>query len=72
MFDVDEVTWRPWRAVFNKGFNSEQINSLVPGMVQETLIYADALRGLAKKGEMVFLEPLTLRFTIDMIGKTIL
>lgn len=72
IFDLDEVDWKPWRATFNKGFQTDRIISLVPAMVEETQVYADTLRALAGKGEMCFLEPLTLRFTIDMIGKTVL
>ncbi|KAM7222488.1 sterigmatocystin biosynthesis P450 monooxygenase [Rhypophila decipiens] len=72
IFDLDEVDWKPWRATFNKGFQADRILSLVPAMVQETQVYADTLRALAAKGEMCFLEPVTLRFTIDMIGKTVL
>jgi len=72
MFDVDEVAWKPWRALFNKGFHSEHIYSLVPGMIEEVGVYANTLRAAAKKGEMMFLEPLTLRFMIDVIGKAVL
>ena len=72
LFDMPEEDWKPWRAVFNKGFSVEHVLSLVPGMVQETVIYADTLRSLAHKDEMVFLDIKTLRFTIDMIGRTIL
>jgi hypothetical protein len=46
--------------------------SLVPGIVEESLTYAETLRGLAEKGEMFFLELVTLRFTIDMIGKNVM
>jgi cytochrome P450 len=72
LFDLDEQDWKPWRAIFNKGFHSERIMSLVPGMVEESLVYAETLRGLAEEGDMCFLEPPTLRFTIDMIGKNAL
>jgi cytochrome P450 len=72
MFDLPEAAWKPWRAIFTKGFHSDHINSLVPGIVQEVQIYADVLGRLAEKGEVFCLEPVTLRFTIDMIGKTVL
>lgn len=72
MFDVNEAAWRPWRTVFNKGFHSDYISSLVPGITDEILVYIDTLRAAAKKDEMIYLEPITLRFMIDVIGKTIL
>ena len=72
MFDVNEAAWKPWRSVFNKGFHSDHISSLVPDITNEILVYVETLCAAAKKNEMVFLEPITLRFMIDVIGKTVL
>ena len=72
LFDLVEKDWRPWRAVFNKGFNTEHIWSLVPDMIETTSIYCDTLRKLARKGDIFALDPTTLRYTMDLIGKTIL
>jgi cytochrome P450 len=72
LFDLPENEWRPWRAIFAKGFNAEHALSLVPGMVEETLIFRETLRDLAQKGDMFLLDFKTLRFTMDLIGKTIL
>ena len=72
LFDLPEQEWRPWRAVFNKGFSTDHVLSLVPGMVKTTSVWIDRLRVIALKGNIFHLDPMTLRFTIDMIGKTIL
>jgi cytochrome P450 len=72
LFDMREPEWRPWRVAFSKGFNTEHFLSLVPGMVKETLVYCDTLRDLAKKGEMFYLDNITLRFTMDLMGQSIL
>lgn len=72
LFDLTEKEWKPWRAVFNKGFSTEHTLSLVPGMTRMTKTYCDTLRRLAEKGEMFYLDPTTLRFMMDMIGQTIL
>jgi cytochrome P450 len=72
IFDMAEPEWRPWRAVFSKGFNNEHFVSHLPGMIEETKIYAETLRNLARKGEMFYLDLVTLRFMMDMIGKTLL
>ncbi|KAF2114036.1 sterigmatocystin biosynthesis P450 monooxygenase StcS [Lophiotrema nucula] len=72
LFDLDEKDWKPWRTIFNKGFHSDRIMSLVPNMIEETATYANVLRGIAAKGEMVLLEPFTLKFTVDIIGKNVL
>ena len=72
MFDLPEKEWRPWRAIFSKGFSADHVLSLVPGMVDETTVYCSTLRTLALKKTMFYLDTTTLRFTIDVIGKTVL
>ncbi|TGO26122.1 hypothetical protein BPAE_0066g00480 [Botrytis paeoniae] len=44
LFDMPEESWRPWRAVFNKAFNNEHFQKLVPGMVKQIEVYKDILR----------------------------
>ncbi|KAF7951189.1 uncharacterized protein EAE97_002740 [Botrytis byssoidea] len=72
LFDMPEESWRPWRAVFNKAFNNEHFQKLVPGMVKQIEVYKDILREHAEKGDMFYLDTTTLRFTMDLIGKTIM
>ncbi|KAK3173548.1 hypothetical protein OEA41_006878 [Lepraria neglecta] len=72
LFDMPEREWKPWRAAFNKGFSHDHILSLIPGMAKETRVYCSTLRKCAQKGDLVHLDPITLRFTMDLIGQTIL
>ena len=72
MFDMREHEWRPWRGVFSAAFSAQNVGTLVPDMVDETMVYIETLRGLAAKGKMCQLDLVTLRFTFDVIGKTIL
>ena len=72
LFDMPEKKWKHWRAVFNKGFSTEVLSSLIPGMIEATETYCDILRDLASKGELFQLDPVTLRFTLDFIGKTVM
>ena len=72
LFDLSEKKWKLWRRIFSKGFSAEHTLSLVPGMVDETVVYCETLRTLASKGHMFHLDLTTLRFTIDVIGKAIL
>ena len=72
LFDLPEKKWKPWRAVFNKGFSADHLSSLIPGMVEEALKYRDTLKKLALKGDLFQLDPITLRFTMDFIGRTVL
>ena len=72
LFDMAEREWRPWRAVFSKGFSTEQVTSLVPHVLRETEVYKEKLRDLVRKKEMFYLDLVTLRFTSDVMGRTIL
>jgi cytochrome P450 len=72
LFDLPEKDWKPWRTIFNKGFSENNVSALVPGMVEEAVEYRNTLAKLAGKGELVQLDPITLRFTIDFIGRTTL
>ena len=72
LFDMPEQEWRPWRQIFNKGFSTEHINGLVPLVVRETEVYKQRLTQLAQDSRMFYLDLVTLRFTIDIIGQTIL
>lgn len=72
LFDLPEKAWRPWRAIFNKAFSSDKLFSIVPSMVEETLKYRDTLMCFAQEERLLQLDLITLRFTIDFIGRTVL
>ncbi|KAG9241616.1 sterigmatocystin biosynthesis P450 monooxygenase StcS [Calycina marina] len=72
LFDMPEEDWRPWRIIFNKGFNEQHLITLVPGMVKQTMIFRESLTSFAREKKIVQLDPVTLRFMLDMIGQTIL
>ncbi|KAL8638805.1 MAG: hypothetical protein Q9228_004078 [Teloschistes exilis] len=72
MFDMREHDWKPWRAIFSKAFSAEYVVSLIPDMVDETMVYSETLKKFAEQKQMFQLDLITLRFTIDVIGKTIL
>lgn len=72
LFDMAEREWRPWREIFSKGFGTEQATSLVPQVLREIEIYKETLRSLARKKEMFYLDLITLRFMMDVMGQSIL
>ena len=72
LFEMPESEWRKWRNVFSKGFSAEHFLMLVPGIVQQSRIYVDSLRKHALEGDTFSLDQMTVRFTMDLIGKTIL
>ena len=72
LFDMTENEWKPWRAVFSKGFSTEHVTNLVPQVLREVEIYKERLRVMASKREMFYLDLVTLRFMVDVMGRTIL
>ncbi|KAL8833872.1 MAG: hypothetical protein Q9170_004049 [Blastenia crenularia] len=72
LFDMAEKEWKPWRQIFNKGFSNDQTTNMVSHVLKETEVYKKTLRRFAKQEKMVFLDLVTLRFTMDVIGQTIL
>ena len=72
LFDMTESEWRPWRAIFSKGFSTENVTNLVPHVLRETQVYKERLKNLARKKEMFYLDLVTLRFMVDVMGMTLL
>lgn len=58
--------WRYWRGVFNPGFNAAHLVTLVPGLVENTLVLHEILRNRAAEGEMFSLFETMSRLTMDM------
>lgn len=57
---------------FNPGFSQGHVIKLVPDMVRETLEYRDLLKTYAEAGDLFQLDEVTLWFTLDLIGATVL
>lgn len=72
MFDAPPQQWKPIRSLFGPGFSTAHLMTLVPSMVEQTLTYCETLRRHAREGDMFMLDPTTLRFIMDIIGKTVL
>ena len=72
MFDMSVEEWKPWRALFNPGYSAANLLTHVPHIVEETLVYREILKDHAEKGDMFQLNNITLRFTLDLIGKAVL
>jgi cytochrome P450 len=72
LFHMPEAEWKPWRATFSNCFSNEHFMYLIPGIVEQTLIYCDTLRRHAQTSDTFFLDTTAIRFTMDIIGKTVL
>ncbi|KZL74652.1 cytochrome p450 monooxygenase [Colletotrichum tofieldiae] len=58
--------WRYWRGVFNPGFNAAHLATLVPGLVENTLVLHEILQERAAEGEFFSLFETMSRLTMDM------
>ncbi|KAB5566920.1 cytochrome P450 [Coniochaeta sp. 2T2.1] len=61
------MQWKQWRAVFNPGFSTQNIMSLVPSFVEEILLFSKHLGKIAETGETVQMEPQATKAVFDVI-----
>ncbi|KAL8870388.1 MAG: hypothetical protein Q9174_003560 [Haloplaca sp. 1 TL-2023] len=72
LVSLEGKEWRMWRSVFNPGFASGHLMSLVSGMVADTVLFTDILAGYAASSTIFKLEDAATRLTVDIIGKVVL
>ena len=72
LFDLPEKEWKPWRSLFSQGFGAAQNLSLMPLMVEETLVFREKLRQEVDKGELFKLNPMCHRYVMDIMGRVVL
>lgn len=72
MVSLNGSAWARWRRIFNSGFSSQHLMTLVPGIVDDVLVYVENLTKHAHEGEVFRLEEDTTRLTFDVIGKVVL
>jgi cytochrome P450 len=72
MVSLEGQAWKSLRSIFNPGFSASHLITLVPYVVDSSLVLLDLLREKAKTGELVELDPLTIGFAIDIIGKVVM
>ena len=64
--------WKKWRALFNPGFSSAHLMTLVPIIVDQGNTLIDRLTQKAINNELFRMEPLATKLTVDVIGKVVL
>ena len=72
LFVANGAHWKHSRDLFNHGFSMAAALSHMPCVVEEAEIYVRILKDHAQKGDTFFLDPLTCRYTMDIIGNTTL
>jgi len=64
--------WKQSRSLFNPGFSASHLMTLVPIIVDDTMIFWRNLKRVAESKEIVQLEQMTAHLTIDVMGHVIL
>ncbi|MCJ1381835.1 hypothetical protein MMC17_004946 [Xylographa soralifera] len=64
--------WKTWRNIFNPGFSSGHIMTLLPEMLKDVSIFCEILRDLAEKQDIFLMDLLTTRLSLDIIGRVAL
>jgi sterigmatocystin biosynthesis cytochrome P450 monooxygenase len=64
--------WKQWRNIFNPGFSSSHLRSLIPEMLKDVSIFCEILRDLAEKRDIFLMDPLTTRLSLDVISRVTL
>ncbi|KAK5546428.1 hypothetical protein LTR23_003533 [Exophiala sp. CCFEE 6169] len=72
MVGLEGQQWKVLRSIFNPGFSASHLISLVPLIVDSTLVFLDILREKAQSGELISLDTYSTRYTIDIIGKIVM
>lgn len=72
LLTMEEEEWKRWRAVFNPGFASGHLMSLVPAIIDDILIFCSTLSKRAADGGVFQLVEDTTKLTIDVIGRVVL
>ncbi|KAL8957203.1 MAG: hypothetical protein Q9193_005466 [Seirophora villosa] len=60
--------WKMWRGIFNPGFSSAHLMSLVGRMVDHTVLFTKILDEFAARNTLFELEDAATKLTVDIIG----
>ncbi|KAF2764349.1 cytochrome P450 [Teratosphaeria nubilosa] len=69
LISSEGAVWKRWRTIFNPGFAAGHLMTLVPGIVDDTVVFCEKLSEHAADGKVFRLEEDAMRLTVDVIGK---
>ncbi|KAL2060699.1 hypothetical protein VTL71DRAFT_9340 [Oculimacula yallundae] len=69
---TEGATWKKARTMFNPGFSTAHLITLVPDIIDDVLIFKRRLGELADSGNIAPIEDALARLTIDIMGHIIL
>ena len=72
MVSIEGEKWKTQRSMFNPGFSTAHLMTLVPYIVDSSLVFCDVINQKAKTNHLFQLEGVGTHLTIDIIGKVVL
>ena len=72
LVSMDGPEHKRWRAIFNPGFSSAHLMTLVDGTIDDSMMLMNILARHAEDQDIFSLEETTTRATIDIIGRVVL
>jgi cytochrome P450 len=72
LVSTDGPEWKKWRSIFNPGFSSNNLMTLVPAIVNQCKVFCDLMEQKAKRNELFRMETAATKLTIDIICKLVL
>lgn len=72
LITMEGSKWKKWRNIFNPGFKSGHLMTLVPEMINEISTFCEVLRGLAITHEIFSMDSVATKLSFDIIGRVTL
>ena len=69
---MDGLEHKGWRAIFNPGFSSAHLMTLVHGIVDDSMVFMDIFGRHGEEQDILSLEEAATRATLDIIGRVVL
>ena len=72
LVSMEGKEWRAWRKIFNPGFSSGHLMKLVFEITKDVSTFCEILRELAGKPDIVLMDNLTTKLSLDVISRVTL
>lgn len=69
LVSMEGQLWKTWRNIFCPGFSATHLATMVPGIIEDFLVFRDILRKRLEQGNIFSLEEAALNVTLDVIGR---
>ena len=72
LVSTEGMEWKTWRSVFNPGFSSKNLTAHLPGFLEDIDVLKERLLEFARSGEVLKLEKVVQKGTVDIICRAVL